>query len=142
MDEDTTRPDSKFIGRGDVTGIAEPEPVRRTRDYLRRLIIEAPYIMERIHNPGGSVITSATADPSQQYGSTIGSAWHNDLIEAGMILSQDFSAQERKELYTWAYSMSSEQAAHFTNVKGSVTFRKRRERALDKFEKAMNDDTV
>lgn len=117
----------------------EPDAIRFTTPYLRRLIIEAPNIMEKIYNPGGSIILRGkTTEHVSEYSSTIGSSLHNDLIDAGIILRDKFSKAEREALYTWAYGMTSEQASGYLGIRGSLV-RKRRQRAVKKLRNELQD---
>ena len=121
----------------DVGG--EPGAVKVTSRYLRRLLIESPYIYAALLNPGGSIIltgTAATTDGTTQYTSDIGSDAHLDLVEVTQYLREDFSKEEIDALWSWAEGMNSQQAAHYRDAKGGA-LRKRRERAVNKLEKTM-----
>jgi hypothetical protein len=119
----------------------DPEEVAvLTTGYLRRLIIEAPYIRARLYNPGGSVVlqqTAATTEQQQAYSPVIGNTFHNDLIEAEQVLNEKFSKGDRDLLYEWAAGMSAQQASEYYGVKGSLV-RKRRQRAVQKLHKELD----
>lgn len=109
-------------------------------DYMRRLLIEAPYIRAKLENPGGSVIqTGVTADTEalNEYSSQIGSSFHLDLIETELHLS-DLPTDQQQALLAWAAGVSAKQAALYYSAKGTV-LRKRRERGVDTLTEKMND---
>lgn len=109
-------------------------------DYMRRLLIERPYIRAKLENPGGSVIqTGVTADTEAltEYSSQIGSSFHLDLIETEMQLS-DLPTEEQQVLLAWAEGMSAKQAALYFSAKGTAV-RKRRERTISGLTQKMND---
>ena len=112
-------------------------------DYMRRLLIEAPYIRAKLENPGGSVIqTGVTADTEalNEYSSQIGSSFHLDLIETELHLS-DLPTDQQEALLAWAAGVSAKQAALYFSAKGTV-LRKRRERGVDALTQKMNDGTT
>lgn len=122
----------------DLHELVEPQVISQTARYLRRLIIESPYIRARLHNPGGSILLMPTSNPDQvQYGSQIGNDAHLDLIEAEQVLNEDFSKGERDTIMTWALGFTSAQAAEYNSVKPSA-IRKRRERVIGKLETTLN----
>lgn len=107
--------------------------------YLRRLIIESPYIYARLTNPGGSILLMPTSNPDQvSYGTQIGNDAHLDLIEAGATLKSDFSKGEIDQIIQWALGFTSQQAAEYNQVNGGAIMRKRRERLVAKLESRMN----
>ena len=112
-------------------------------DYLRRLLIEQPYIRAKLTNPGGSIImTSVSADADvvvQDYSSQIGSAFHLDLIEAEMKF-RELPEDQQRALLDWAAGVSSKEAAMYQNVKGNV-IRKRVQRGVESLTDKMNDGT-
>lgn len=111
-----------------------------TNDYMRKLLIEAPYIRAKLENPGGSVILTGVAadtERTDEYSSHIGSSFHLDLIETEMHL-HDLPIDQQQALLQWASGLSAKQAALYFNVKGTVQ-RKRRERGVDSLTKKMND---
>lgn len=120
---------------------SDPAPLRFTSKYIRRLIIEAPYIYERLYNPSGSIILQQyAASPSylNSYSSTIGNSYHNDLIDVSILLKERFSKEERKLIYDWAMGLNSYQAAEYYGVNGDV-IRKRRQRVVAKLRKEIDD---
>ena len=111
-----------------------------TNDYMRRLLIEAPYIRAKLENPGGSVIqTGITADTEAmtEYSSQIGSSFHLDLIETEMNMS-DLPNEEQQVLLAWAAGVSAKQAALYFSAKGTAV-RKRRERTIGSLTQKMNN---
>lgn len=117
------------------------DPLRFTSKYIRRLIVEAPYIYERLYNPSGSIILQRYAgSPSylNSYSTSIGNPFHNDLIDVSVLLNERFSKEERKTIYDWAMGLNSYQAAEYYGVKGDV-IRKRRQRVVDKLKKEIGD---
>lgn len=125
----------------DMSSLVEPGFVRLTSKYLRRLIVEAPYIYERLYNPSGSIILQqhqATPEYTNRYSTTIGNTFHNDLIDAAILLRTDFTREERRLLYDWAMGMNAYQAAEYYGVTGDVV-RKRRSRAVSKLKKALDE---
>lgn len=120
----------------------ERDPLRFTSKYIRRLIVEAPYIYERLYNPSGSIILQQhAASPSymNSYSSSIGNAFHNDVIDVFVLLNERFSNEERRVIYDWAMGLNSYQAAEYYGVKGDV-IRKRRQRVVDKLRKEIGDE--
>lgn len=129
-------------GRNDLRELVEPWVVGDASRYLRRLIIEAPYIMARLYNPGGSVLLLPTNNGDQiTYGSDIGNDAHLDLIEASVVLQRDFSKGERDTLIDWALGFTSQQAAEYNSVKPSA-IRKRRERVIGKMETKLHERSL
>jgi hypothetical protein len=127
--------------RSDV-GYGEPTALRFTSAYLRRLIIEAPYIYAKVTNPGGSIVlqgTAASTESLNDYSSEIGNSYHSDLIDAAIILQERFSKDEREALYSWATGLNSKEAAALTQVKGNV-IRKRRQRAVEKLARELSNE--
>jgi hypothetical protein len=112
-------------------------------DYLRRLLIESPYIRAKLTNPGGSIIMASVAADTdrvnQDYSSQIGSGFHLDLIEAEVIF-RELPEDQQQALLAWAAGVSSKEAAMYSNVKGNV-HRKRVERGLTALTDKMNDGT-
>lgn len=117
----------------------EPQAVWDMTKYLRRLIIESPYIRARLNNPGGSILLLPSSEPERlAYGTTIGNDAHLDLIEAESVMNRDFSQGERDEIKRWAQGFTSTQAAEYHGVKNGAVMRKRRERLIAKLETRMN----
>lgn len=111
-------------------------------DYLRRLLIEQPYIRARLTNPGGSIImTAVSADTdtvAQDYSSQIGSSFHLDLLEAEMKF-RELPEDQQRALLDWAAGVSSKEAASYQNVKGNV-IRKRVQRGVEALTDKMNEN--
>jgi hypothetical protein len=119
----------------------EPESVKYTNDYVKRLIIEFHYIYARLLNPGASIIlrgTAASTEQGEQYSTEIGSSFHLDLIELQRELRK-LPANERKALITWALGLSSQQASVFLGARGAVRIRKRQERGKKALVKGLNE---
>jgi hypothetical protein len=109
-------------------------------DYLRKLLVESPYIRARITNPGGSIImtgVSADTEALSEYSSQIGSAFHLDVIEAELLF-KELPVDQQIALIEWASGLTPKQIALFTNVKGEVR-RKRRERGIKSLTEKMNN---
>jgi len=111
-------------------------------DYLRRLLIEAPYIRARLENQGGSVILTGVAADTERvnsdYSSQIGSGFHLDLIEAELAL-RELPVEQQEALVAWASGVSAKEAALYSSVHGTV-LRKRRERGIKAITEKMNDE--
>jgi hypothetical protein len=124
----------------DLRDLVEPAQVGQLTRYLRRLIVEEPYIRARLENQGASVVLMPSSNPDQvSYASMIGNDTHLDLITAEQVLEQEFSQGERDTIKEWAAGFTSAQAAEYNNVKGGA-IRKRRERVLDKLENKLAQD--
>lgn len=118
----------------------EPGSLRFTSKYIRKLIVEAPYIYARLYNPSGSIILQQSATtPSYMtnYSTSIGNSFHNDLIDVSIILHERFTKEEIRLIYDWALGLSSKQAANYYGVTGNVV-RKRRQRAVNKLRKEID----
>lgn len=112
-------------------------------DYLRKLLVERPYIRARLENAGGSVILTGVAADTEslsEYSSQIGSSFHLDLIEAEMLL-RELPQEQQVALAQWAAGLTPKQAAMYTNVKGTVT-RKRRQRGIETLTEKMNEGST
>lgn len=112
-----------------------------TSDYLRKLLIESPYIKARLENPGGSVILTGTAADTEQpqdYSSQIGSGFHLDLVEA-QLKFQELPADQQEALLAWALGVSAKEASMYFSATGAV-IRKRRERGVSALTDKMNQD--
>jgi hypothetical protein len=121
---------------------AEPRALRLTSKYIRRLIVEAPYIYERLYNPSGSIILQqhmTTPSYMTNYSTSIGNSFHNDLIDVSIILKERFSKEERRLIYDWAIGLNSKQAADYYGVTGNV-IRKRRQRVVKKLRSEMYEE--
>lgn len=109
-------------------------------DYLRKLLIESPYIRAKLENAGGSVILAGAAADTEalnDYSSSIGSAFHLDLIEAELIF-RELPREQQEALIAWAFGVSPKEAALYYGAKGTV-MRKRRQRALESMAEKMNE---
>lgn len=114
-----------------------------TSDYMRKLLIESPYIRARLENPGGSVILTGTAadtERADEYSPQIGSGFHLDLIEAETLL-RELPTDQRDALLVWAAGVTAKQAAMYFSAKGTV-LRKRRERGVESLTEKMNDEST
>lgn len=112
-----------------------------TNDYLRKLLLERPYIKARLENPGGSIIMTGVAadtEQPQEYSSQIGSGFHLDLVEAEMKF-RELPREQQEALLAWANGISPKEASMYFSAKGTV-LRKRRERGIDALTEKMNDD--
>lgn len=113
-----------------------------TSDYLRKLLIESPYIRARLENAGGSVILTGVAADTEalsEYSSQIGSSFHLDVIEAEMIF-RELPEDQQQALIQWAAGLTPKQAALYYNAKGTVQ-RKRRERGIAAMTEKINEGT-
>jgi hypothetical protein len=128
--------------------LGEPDAIKYTTDYVRRLLVERHHIYAKLYNPGGSVILTSTArvdsERGTEYTSMIGSTFHLDLIELDTALKEaidsgDFNKDEIEALLTWVDGMNSQQAAHYLHAAGPVTIRKRRSRGVRKLTDTLND---
>lgn len=119
----------------------EPQVLRFTSKYIRKLIVEAPYIYERLYNPSGSIILhqhATTPSYMTSYSTSIGNSFHNDLIDVSIILNKNFSQEERRLIYDWAMGLNSKQAADYYGVTGNVV-RKRRQRVVKKLRSQIDE---
>ncbi len=111
-----------------------------SNDYLRKLLIETPYIKARLLNPGGSVIlmgTAADTEAPQEYSSQIGSGFHLDLVEME-IKFRELPRDQQEALFAWSMGISPKEASLYFSAKGTV-LRKRRERGVTALTEKMND---
>lgn len=112
-----------------------------TNDYLRKLLLERPYVRARIENPGGSIIMTGVAadtEQPQEYSSQIGSSFHLDLVEAE-VKFKELPREQQEALYAWSQGVSPKEASMYFSAKGAV-LRKRRERGVAALTEKMNDD--
>lgn len=114
---------------------SEPSTLRFTSRYIRKLIIEAPYIYARLYNPSGSIVLRQSSMPT--YSTSIGNSFHNDLIDVSIILKEKFTKEELRLIYDWASGLNSKQAAMYYDVTDNVV-RKRRQRAVNKLRKEID----
>lgn len=118
----------------------EPGQLRFTSKYIRKLIIESPYIYEKLYNPSGSIILQQYASNNANqtnYSTSIGNVFHNDLIDVSIILKEKFSKDEIRLIYDWALGLNSKQASFYYGVTGNVV-RKRRQRVIQKLKKEID----
>ena len=119
----------------------EPDSLRTTTAYLKRLLVERHLIRAKLENPGGSVIVSAAkrveTDALVDYSSVIGNTFHLDLVDAEEILSH-LPADERQRLLAWCDGLTAREAAQFASVKPGA-LHKRNQRSLVKITEQLND---
>lgn len=118
---------------------AEERALRYTTDYLRRLLIERPYIRAALVNPGGSVIltgVAATTETPSTYSSVVGNDFHLDLLEAEKVIAE-LPADQRVALTAWADGLSSKQAAQWFHIQPGA-LRVRRMRAMQRVAQEMS----
>ena len=120
----------------------EPEAIKYTSEYVRRLLLERHYIRAKLENPGGSVILTQSALPDfdrggVEYSSEIGNSFHLDLIEIEDQLS-DLPKGQVDALLKYLDGYSSDEAAYYLGVKGGITIRLRWLRAVDRLMGMLN----
>lgn len=122
--------------------------VRYDSGYVRRLLLERHHIYAKLTNPGGSIILRGTAlvdhDRPLGYSTEIGSDFHLDLIELGMVFDylieeKGLTKKEIRTLLTVLDGMDSRQAAEYLNATGTVSVRKVRERGIRKLRDTFNE---
>lgn len=122
--------------------IADPESIRWTSPYLKRLIIERYAIRAALTNPGGSLILGAAqkvdTDMTDEYSSMIGNDMHLDLVDAEKVLLDALDAEELHRFLVWCDGLPPNAAAEYRSTKPG-TIRKRGQRASDKVVKSLND---
>jgi DNA-directed RNA polymerase specialized sigma24 family protein len=120
----------------------EPDAIRYTNDYVRRLLAERHHIRAKVLNPGGSIILGFSGitdlERLDDYSSQVGNSFHLDLIEVEDQLSELPKVQV-ETLKAYMDGMTSDQAAHLLTVRGGVTIRSRRRRAVQRLARKMND---
>lgn len=98
----------------------QPNSLRWTTAYLKRLLVERHFIRASLENPGGSIIATATrkleTDSLTPYSSDIGNDFHLDLLDAEDEVN-DLDAIERKRLLAWCDGLSPQVAAEFASVR-------------------------
>jgi hypothetical protein len=111
----------------------EPNSVRWTSAYLKRLLIERHGIRASLENPGGSVITSATrkleTESQSSYSPVIGNDFHLDLLDAETEVNT-LNAMERARLLAWCDGLSAQVAAEFASVRPGAI--RKRQRTINK----------
>lgn len=119
----------------------DPDELKYTNHYVRRLLAEAAYIYCKLENPGGSVILTSTglidADRTYEYSSQIGNPFHLDLIDL-QVKMKSLSKKERDALIAWAEGLSTADAAQYLHASGPVAIRKRRERGIHSITEEFN----
>lgn len=127
-----------------------PEALKYTNKYVRRLLMERHNIRARLENPGGSVVLTASAlvdaERGEEYSCSIGSAFHLDLIEAEtqvneLIGSRTITKRQAAALLSWFDGLDTLQASKFLQIEPS-TIRSMRSQALHKVTKGMNERQV
>ena len=130
--------------------VDDPDAIRYTNDYIRKLLAEAVYIYAKLQNPGGSIILTSTAlidaDRGYEYSSDIGNVFHLDLIELSEQMRR-LSRKERDSLWAWAIGLSPQQAAMYLQARGTVrlgpdAIRKRRQRSVNALTENLNVETT
>lgn len=123
------------------SGGLEPNAIRFTNSYVRRLLAERHHIRAKLENPGGSIVLRASTlidgQPREDYSSQIGNNFHLDLIEIEDQLSE-IPKDQVESLLTHMDGMNSQQAAYYLNARGGVTIRQRRKRAIDRLVGKLN----
>lgn len=122
----------------------EPEAIKYTSEYVRRLLLERHHIRAKLENPGGSVILTQAALPDferggMEYSSEIGNSFHLDLMEVEAQLAELPKGQV-DALLSHIDGMSSQQAAYYLGAKGGITIRQRRKRGTDAIAGMLNDN--
>lgn len=110
--------------------LIEPEVIRWSSRYLKRLLIERPKIRAKLENPGGSVILGATTAAhtmtGPQYSSSVGNDFHLDLIEAESQYA-GLSRGDQLALARWADSLPERIEDEFRDTKpGAIRVRQMR----------------
>ena len=133
-----------------VQEFLNPEALKYTNKYVRRLLMERHNIRARLENPGGSVVLTASAlvdaERGEEYSCSIGSAFHLDLIEAetqinDLIGSRTITKRQAAALLSWFDGLDTLQASKFLQIEPS-TIRNTRSQALNKVTKGMNERQV
>jgi hypothetical protein len=131
----------------DLVATLEPDEIRFTPEYVKRLLVERMYIYAKLHNPGGSVILRNTDvvdhDRPLGYSTQIGNSFHLDLIELEKELQDavdegTITRSEVEAMLTWADGMTSQQAAYYLHETGSSNIRKLRERGKKKLQERLD----
>ncbi len=126
----------------------DPDVIKYTTEYVRRLLAEAAYVYAAIENQGGSVILTNTglvnSDRTFDYSSQIGNQFHLDLIELQQLMDTVCSKGEKDALIAWANGLTQSQAAIYLQSTGGIkvkgaTLRKRRERGIHDLTDNMNE---
>jgi hypothetical protein len=120
----------------------EPKTLRYTSDYVRRLLLDRHYVYARLLNPGSSIILSSKAAELErgledEYSSVIGSTWHLDMIDLAQQLAE-LPKGDVDALLSYIDDMSSNEASRYFNARGSVSIRKKRQRAIERLREKLN----
>ncbi len=111
----------------------EPISLGWTSAYVRRLLIERFAIRAALLGGGGSVVLTSIAARTDSgyssFSSSIGNSFHLDLLQLEQEL-KDLPKGQRDALYTYIDGLSASEAAMYLGAKGTVSFRKRRSRAI------------
>lgn len=128
--------------------VTDPEAVRWTSRYLKRLIIERFAIRAALENPGGSLILGVAqkvdTDMTDEYSSMIGNDMHLDLVDAEDVLLDELTTEELHRFLIWCDGLPPNTAAEYRSMKPG-TIRKRGARAAEKVVEVLNstpDSTV
>lgn len=120
----------------------EPNAVRWTTAYLKRVLIERHAIRAKLENPGGSVIVSSTrkveTEAVTDYSAVIGNDYHLDLIDAEQVVNE-LPVRERLRLLLWCDGLTPQEAAQFASVRPAA-LRKSRERTTKKMVEKLNEE--
>lgn len=101
--------------------IGDPDVVRWTTRYFKRLLIERPAIRARLENPGGSVILQGADNIEHrgEFSPVIGNDFHLDLLEAEGALAV-LPAGDQHALLKWTDSLTPAQEAEYLDARGRV----------------------
>jgi len=124
-----------------VAGWFEPQVLRWTSHYLKKLLIERHNIRAELENPGGSIITgnvarAADADQLPSYSSRVGNPAHLDLLEAEAVVNK-LEARDKIELLAWCDGLSAKQAAEWANIRGGPVRSTKPKAAVKRLERTL-----
>lgn len=105
-----------------TVGWLDPRSAYWTTHFLKKLLIERHAIRAALEHPGGSVITSGSAQAADaanlpSYSSVIGNDFHLDLLEAEKEVNT-LALRDRIELLAWCDGLSPREAATWANLRG------------------------
>lgn len=136
--------------RHELAELFEPAVVRRSSDYVRKLIVAWPYVYAALYNQGGSIILqghAADTESTETYSSVIGSSIHNDLIELIQAM-ESLSKSEQTALFAWGQDLKPTDAANLLKTKGGKiklvsqeAYRQRRSRAIKKVTEVLDGES-
>lgn len=124
--------------------LGDPDVVRWTTRYLKRLLIERPAIRARLENPGGSVILMGADNIEHrgEYSPVIGNDIHLDLLEAEQAVAS-LPATDQQALLRWTGSLTPAQEAEYLEARGRVvkpaSDRRQAERKAHSVVETLND---